>query len=421
MIKIRSITTFLEPGWPLDGELLARAGAFNGAVREDVSAAGYAVQTSRLATTPFPDLVPDCTVPKVVEFARQLEAMAVGHGFEYVSIGPARPELPESYNLLPAVFDSTDVVFAAGHLATAETGISLAAVRACAQVIKDCAGLEVSGEPGAQPNGFGNLFFAALANVPPGSPFFPAAYHGGGPPAFALATEAAGLAVEAFSSAGSLAEARRNLISLMESHAGRLIAAIVPAVKRFDIRFAGIDMTLAPFPDERLSIGAALERLGVDALGLHGSLAAAAFLVDAIDRATYPKTGFNGLMLPVLEDATLARRASEGSLTIRDLLLYASVCGTGLDTIPLAGDASADQLAAILLDLAALSQRLQKPLTARLMPIPGKSAGEMTDFDFPFFANSRIMPIEGQGVSGLFAGNETFSLPPHGPAGTRVL
>ena len=41
-----------------------------------------------------------------------------------------------------------------------------------------------------------------------------------------------------------------------------------------------------------------------------------------------------GLMLPVLEDPVLAKRAGEGRYGVQDLLLYSSVCGTGLDVVP---------------------------------------------------------------------------------------
>ena len=174
--------------------------------------------------------------------------------------------------------------------------------------------------------------------------------------------------------------------------------------------FGGIDYSLAPFPSIELSLGTAMERLGVPQVGLHGSLAAAAILADSIDRADFPHTGFSGMMLPVLEDATLAARAAEGSLTVKDLLLYSAVCGTGLDTVPLPGDTSEEQLRAVLLDLAALAMRLDKPLTARLMPIPGKCAGDPTDFDFAFFANSRVMALEAVSLETPLGGGEFFPL-----------
>jgi hypothetical protein len=129
-----------------------------------------------------------------------------------------------------------------------------------------------------------------------------------------------------------------------------------------------------------------------------------------MDQAEFKRAGYSGLFLPVLEDATLARRAAEGTLQVTDLLLYSAVCGTGLDTIPLPGDASTDQLSAILLDLASLSLRLAKPLTARLMPIPGKEAGDPTDFNFNYFANSCVMALNALPLIGLLAGRESFEL-----------
>jgi hypothetical protein len=179
--------------------------------------------------------------------------------------------------------------------------------------------------------------------------------------------------------------------------------------------FKGLDFTLAPFPQENASIGRALESLGVPAFGLPGSLFASAFLTDTLDRARFTRTGFNGLMLPVLEDSGLAQRAAENSLSVTDLLLCSAVCGTGLDVIPLPGDTNADQLYPLLLDLAALALRLNKPLTARLLPIPGKKAGDPTEFDFPYFANSRVLPLRSEKVSGALAGAEDVPLAPRYP------
>ena len=117
-------------------------------------------------------------------------------------------------------------------------------------------------------------------------------------------------------------------------------------------------------------------------------------------------------MQPVLEDSVLAQRAADGILTIEDLLLYSAVCGTGLDTIPLPGDTTAEQIAPLLLDLSALALRLDKPLTTRLMPVPGKKAGEPTSFDFGFFANSKVMALNSMPLNSPLAGDETFSIQP---------
>ena len=190
-MNIRSITCFLNPEWPVDRLAMDRMGAFIDAARAAIQKAGYKVQSARLATVPFPRLVPSLEADQVIQLAQQLEQYGKALGFDYISLGPALPEMPASYALIPAVLAATQNVFLSGMLTTPDGGVSLPAVRACAQVIHQAAPLSA--------DGFANLYFAALANVPAGAPFFPAAYHEGGAPAFALAMEAADLAVEAFS------------------------------------------------------------------------------------------------------------------------------------------------------------------------------------------------------------------------------
>jgi hypothetical protein len=100
-------------------------------------------------------------------------------------------------------------------------------------------------------------------------------------------------------------------------------------------------------------------------------------------------------MLTVLEDSVLAERVGEGSLSISELLGSAAVCGIGLDTVPLPGDIHRQTLAGILADVAALAVRLDKPLTARLLPIPGLQAGDPVHFDFDYFADGSVLdPID---------------------------
>jgi uncharacterized protein (UPF0210 family) len=401
-MNIRSITCFVNPQYPLNQAVFEDIGTFVAAARPAYRSAGYTVQTTRLATIPFVHLFSELDVDAVVQFAQVAEHSATSNGFEYLSLGPALPEFPDSYGIIPDILEATENVFLAGVIASQQNGISLPAVRSCARVIHRAASIS--------PDGFANLRFAALANVAPDAPFFPAAYHQGDSPSFALGTEAADLAVEACSNAGSLSEARQNIISLVEDHAEVLSDIGEKLAREYDVRFAGIDFTLAPFPEAGRSLGTALETLGVPRVGQHGTLAAVAFLADAVDRAQFHRTGFSGIFLPLLEDAVLAARAAEGTLTITDLLLYSTVCGTGLDTIPLPGDTTEQQIAAVLLDLAALSQRLEKPLTARLMPVPGKEAGNPTDFDFDYFANSLVLPLRAQRLTRLFTGDEVFHL-----------
>jgi hypothetical protein len=349
-----------------------------------------------------------------VSFARGLEELCQAHRIDYCSIGPVVAARPEDENedqgeddlayvdVIPEVIRQTEVVFASALVASATSGVNLVATRRAAQVIADVAH--------STPRGFGNLRFAVLANCGPGSPFFPAAFHRGPGPAFSIATEAADLAVDAFARATTLEEARTNLRAAVEG-AAQTIEGVCRALEaEFGFRFGGIDFSLAPYPEEARSIGHAIERLGVEAFGGPGTLFGVALITRVLGEARFPRCGFSGAFLPVLEDRTLAQRSAENAFTLDSLLLYSAVCGTGLDTIPLPGDVSVEELAAILLDVATLALVADKPLTARLMPIPGKRAGEPTEFDFPYFANARILGVRGRGIPRIFESNRFVGL-----------
>ena len=401
-MKIRSITYFMNVGWPLKEDRIQEAGRFLSTARSAFEEAGYEVQTTRIASVPFTNLLGADAISLTPRFAQRLSNSIAANGIDYASLGPALPDVPESYEMIPDAIAASKNIFFSGVMATAQDGIYLPALRACAEIIIRNAVIS--------PDGFANLRFAALANVQPGGPFFPSAYHDADQPTFALALESADLAVEAFSNAKTVDEGRKKLIEELENHARKLVYAAEPLKFRFSVRFGGIDFSLAPFPGEAQSIGTAFEKMGTAKIGLHGSLAAACILTDAIDRADFPRAGFSGLMMPVLEDSTLAKRATEKALTVKDLLMYSAVCGSGLDTIPIPGDTTAGQVAALLLDISALALRLRKPLTARIMPIPGKKVGDVTEFNFDYFANSKVMALEAEPLSKLFAGNETFAV-----------
>ena len=400
-MKIRSITYFLNPKYPLDENALRQAGEFLARAKSAYESAGYEVQTMRLATTPFPKLLSD--IKKLPQLAQGLGKLLPQIGLAYAAVGPALIEFPESYDVIPEAISASENIFFSGVMADKQNGISMKAINACAKIIQQASSIT--------PDGFANLRFAALANVKAGAPFFPAAYHDNDSPAFAIATESADLAVTAFEKAKTLEDGRKNLISEIAKH-GQAIAQVARSLitNPQSTTFNGIDFSLAPFPADSHSLGNAVEKIGIPKIGLHGSLAAAAILTEAIDRADFPHTGFSGFMQPILEDSVLAKRAAEGTLTIKDALLYSAVCGTGLDTIPLAGDTTAAQIAPLLLDLSALAMRLDKPLTARLMPIPNKKASDATNFDFAFFANSKVMKLDSAPLNSPLNHAENFVL-----------
>ncbi len=381
-MKIRAVTTFFDPALP-DAPSPAQLAACSQEITTALQSAGWQVQSQRVATAPFAGWLNRYPRDEWPQRIHALAEESTRLGWQYLSIGPALPDAPADFELLPALLAHDETLFTAGIIA-AGAHLYPAAAKAAARVI--------TANAQQTPDGFTNLRFAALANVGPGAPFLPAAYaQSQQPPAVALAIECADEAVQAFSQAPSLEDAGQRLLHALESSARAIKQVVESICTKHRVAFGGFDFSPAPYPDIWCSLGKAIELLGISTLGMCGSLAAAAWLASLLDQGTWQRAGFNGLMLPVLEDYTLAQRAANGVLTIKDLLLYSAVCGTGLDTIPLAGDTSSEALSAILLDLGALAVRLNKPLTARLMPIPGKQVGDRTEFEFEFFANSRVM------------------------------
>ena len=387
-MEIRSVTLFCEPD-SMSGD--AASAGFVGFFAAARAAFPVRVQSARLGAPPFPDWLPrEGAIAAAADFAAAWRAA----GVDYVSLGPVQlHQDPAWLDLIPELLAVAEGVFASVEIATTDGRMDVGRCHDVAALIRRVSTLH--------PDGFGNLFLGALAGCGPGHPFLPASYHGGGPARFAIAVESADVALEAIAGAASLDEARARLVAGIESAAGAIVPVAERLAAEFGVAFGGLDFSLAPYPTADKSLGAALEALGVPAVGAPGGLFAAAVITEAIDRAQFPRTGFSGLMLPVLEDATLARRAAEGGLALNDLLLYSAVCGVGLDTIPLPGDVSEATLAGILLDTAALSARLRKPLVARLMPLPGLRAGDATSFDFEYFAPSRVMAARGYGVDRL--------------------
>jgi len=243
----------------------------------------------------------------------------------------------------------------------------------------------------SSPKGLGNFRFTASANCPPGNPFFPAGYHHG-PPDFSIGLESPLLLKDAFSAASSIDEAKAALKTLLESEM-RPIEKIATEIQQEERRdYLGIDVS--PAPSREASIGAAIEALTHSPFGSSSTLTACAAITDVLHSLSIKRCGYSGLMLPILEDPILAARASEGRYSIRELLLYSSVCGTGLDVIPVPGDTATQALANLIRDVAALSVKLHKPLSARLFPVPGKKAGDMVQFNDRVLVDSIVMKLD---------------------------
>jgi uncharacterized protein len=390
-VKIRAVTLGLDlPAPDVDDAPFVAAGRFLASAHDAFGAEGLEVQTTRMAGADLGARLPD----NFRSWATRTEAIAKETGVEYLSFGrlPASAHGFVAEHVAPILAEGTISFLSADLIDGRLPSVPMA--QACAKAVKQLAA--------ATPQGFGNLRFAATAHCPPNIPFLPAAYHSGGPPKFSVAVQAADVVVDAFDAPGDMSEIENRLVAALESACAPLERVADRLAAEHGCPFVGIDLSPAPFPDDAISIGSAIERAGVDRFGAPGTLYVSALITRAIRRTRVRRCGFSGLMLPLLEDSVLARRAAECPPTLHELLLYSAVCGTGLDTIPVPGEVSEAELAGIYLDVAALSVALDgKPLTVRLMPVPGGAAGDPTSFSFDYFANSRVLPSAGAGATGV--------------------
>jgi len=378
-MKIRTITTGFNLEAPVNEEQIRQLSDFTNNSKEIFESNGYTVQTLRLATQPWEEYFE--SNDQIIRLVKELEALVHKYTVDYFNIGTTFDP-----KLIPVIYDminNTSTMFCT-TLISDSTTINYTLARQTAKVMKRLSTI--------QADGFANLRFAAIFNTKPGSPFYPAAYHKG-PPSFAIGTENSDLVYKAFSEAKTIEKAAHFLKKTLLAEFKKIENIAEQISKKEKIHYDGIDVSIAPSikPDE--SIAYAFEKLGLGKFGEVGTLAIARVITDTIRKLDIKKCGYSGLMLPVLEDYGLAQRNTEERYNLTDLLLYSSVCGTGLDTIPLPGDVSEDKLYALLLDIASLSIKLNKPLSARLMPIPHKKAGEMTGYTFEYFVNSKIMKI----------------------------
>ena len=383
-MKIRSITIGLDPGFPLKTARIKAGGRFAKGVKIICEEEGIEVQTLRLATPPFPQYLAGCSPATVLRFAQELEACCLTNGLDYCALGPvdlSRPDEHRFVDLLPALIAETESVFVSARLGNGAQVPTRPMTRAVACIIKTIAD--------TTPDGFGNLRFAAGIHIRPHTPFFPAAFHSGAP-AVAFALEAADVVASVAQSDFSPAESVARIHKAFEQQLGPLERRM-KRLGQQHFRFAGFDFSPAPGPES--SIAQAIEKISAVPFGSPGTLAAAALVTAALKEITLDHCGYCGLMLPVLEDAGLAERNNQGKIRLSQLLTYSAVCGTGLDTIPLAGNVSSQQLMGLVSDVGALGWKLQKPLSIRLLPIPGKHVGEMTTFDFPYFVNTKTMAV----------------------------
>lgn len=393
-VTIRTITLSIGDAHPLAVEQIAQAAVFLAGARAAAEAAGYTVQTVRIAMRPLLADMASVDDATLEAYAANLQSWCAAYDIAYCSLGTAPADDPafpvERIALLPHLLGPHAALNATVQLGSVTNGNRYEAALPTALAMRALA--EYGG-------GDANFRFAALACCEPGGPFFPQAFAVGPGWSVSVGLQSAGLVGRTIAALvertgpglPALAGLSAAVGDALERAARPVVEMVSEQAQSAGFAFGGIDLSPAPMGDE--SIADAIETLGLGPFGVSGTLASAAALTAAIKAPNLPQCGYCGLMLPVLEDNIIGERCAEGGISVNALLAYSAVCGTGLDTVPIPGDTPPERVAALLADVASLAVRLRKPLSARLFLVPGGAAGDMTNFASPYLTNTRILGV----------------------------
>jgi uncharacterized protein (UPF0210 family) len=368
--KVRAITAFINIDAQSYESQYADTMKFLDSARDAYRAAGWDVEGVRIATQPFPQYIRGMKPDTALAFFHKLDELATKLKFN-PNIGAAMIGDADDASVLDVLAKTLATTrLNASLVIAADDGIHWRAVHEAAKLIKNVAALS--------PHGRGNLNFAATAMVKQYGPFYPGAWHTGAGRTFAVGLEGANVVADVFAKYQEPREAEKQLSAALAKHLKDAETVATQVASKSGWTYAGIDPTPAPLGD--VSIGRAIESFIGAPFGSSGTMTAARIITHAVQSVPVKRTGYSGLMVPVLEDNLLAKRWAEGTFTVDSLLAYSAVCAGGLDTIPLRGDIPEEQLARMLGDVASLAFKWQKPLAARLLPVPGAKAGDKTDF-----------------------------------------
>jgi uncharacterized protein (UPF0210 family) len=380
--KVRAITAFVRLDRNTWEKQIGEALVVLRKVQSGFEASGYDVETLRIVTQPLGELVAGLSEDESMAYLARLDALSVKENF-LPNVGPGmmrETDDPATMRVLERALSTLPNIEASTIIA-ADDGIHWKTIRRTAELVKYVA--EHS------PHSQGTFNFTATAMVKPLGPFYPAAYHTGAGRQFAIGFEGAGVVEDVFAhDRGNAEAATADLTAALTKHAK--VAEIIGnnVAGETGWTFVGVDPTPAPMGD--ISIGRAIENFTGARFGSSGTLTAARIITAAVKAVPVKQTGYSGLMVPVMEDKLLAQRWAESTYNVDSLLAYSSVCGTGLDTVPLPGDISLEQMERIYSDVASLALKWNKPLSARLQPVPGKKAGQMTEFQDSSMFNTVI-------------------------------
>jgi len=341
---------------------------------------------------------------EMVELAHTLDAVAreinvdfIGGFSALVEKGMARGDR-SLIAAIPEALATTERLCASVNVASTRAGINMDAVILMGQTIKRAAGLT------ADRDGSACTKLCVFANIPEDIPFMAGAYLGIGEAdaVINVGVSGPGVVKKAIDRAlvsnpgmdlGDISELIKRT-AYKVTRVGELIGREV--AQQLQIPFGVVDLSLAPTPNVGDSVGEIFQSLGLLAIGVPGTTAALALLNDAIKKggafASARVGGLSGAFIPVSEDLNISEAARKGHLCLEKLEAMTCVCSVGLDMVAIPGDTSAETLSAIMADEMAIGVINNKTTATRLIPVPGKKAGDQATFG-GLMGHSTIIPV----------------------------
>lgn len=362
---------------------------------------GIPIINKRISVTPIAMVAESCREKDYTPIARAMDKAAAELGIDFiggfsalVQKGFTKGDI-NLLNSIPEALSSTQKVCSSVNAASSKAGINMDAVRAMGRIIKQTAALT------ADEDGIGCAKLVVFANAVEDNPFMAGAFHGPGEPETVVNVGISGPGVvntvvrrlPKDADFGELSEAIKRM-AFKITRAGELIGR--EAARRLGVSFGIIDLSLAPTPAVGDSIANILEAMGLERCGAPGTTAALALLNDAVKKggamATSYVGGLSGAFIPVSEDAGMIRAAAEGALTLEKLEAMTCVCSVGLDMIAIPGNTSEQTISAIIADEMAIGVINKKTTAVRIIPAPGKKAGDFVEFG-GLLGRAPIMPV----------------------------
>ncbi len=368
------------------------AGSLVGVCDEVAVKYGIPIVNKRVAVSPMAVAACPFSASEMVEIAGTLDHSAREIGIDFIGGFGALVEKGMTtgdralIEAIPEALASTDRVCASVNVASTHAGINMDAVLVMGRTIKHAA------EMTADSDGIACAKLCVFANIPQDVPFMAGAYLGVGEPdaVINVGVSGPGVVKKAIDRAragnpgldlGQLSEIIKRT-SFKVTRVGEIIGRQV--ANRLGVTFGVVDLSLAPTPNVGDSVGEIFQSLGLKCIGVPGSTAVLAMLNDAVKKggafASSYVGGLSGAFIPVSEDLNIAEAARKGHLSLEKLEALTSVCSVGLDMVALPGDVSAETLAAIIADEMAIGVINKKTTATRLIPVPGKKAGEKAFF-----------------------------------------